>query len=234
MKTHRRYLAVLEQTPEIEEEPAQCSHYITHLDSLKPGPVVLYLRVSDRAQKKHLKGQKKNLFGYLTKRGFAVVAIFKEIVSGCAEKRACLERTALKAIDAGAVLVAESGCRFLRAKKFYRDSNGKERLDQKGIPTVAEMERLKRLTRGAQLATLLHPDEQFHNVRSHQSKRGQSGSGNSGEKGRRAPGWTKKRRELIMAEVLELREEGMSFRKIGNWVSVHWSTARDWIQREKC
>lgn len=210
---------------------AKPSDYIEHITELKPGPVVLYLRVSGRGQREHLEHQEKNLMGHLTKRGFKVVTVVKEIVPGWAETRIGLERAAVIAKDEGAVVVAESGCRFLRSSSFKRDKNGKRRINQNASPTIYEMKGLMGLVDGARLATLLPPDTHWTQVRGEQSKRGQAGTGHKGGRGHRSPGWTKKRRELTLAEVLELREDGLSLRKIGQWVRAPWSTIRDWTQR---
>lgn len=155
------------------------SKYIAHIGDPKPGPVALYLRVSGRGQNDHLSGQEQGLLWELEKRGFIVAAIFRETVSGWAEYRTGLERAALTAKQGGAVLVAESGSRFIRGME-----------GQYVVPRVFEFERLMRLVDGARLVTLHHPDTHWKKERGHQSKRGQIAADNrGGRQVARGPGW---------------------------------------------
>jgi DNA invertase Pin-like site-specific DNA recombinase len=212
---------------------ASASKSISCIQELQPGPVVLYLRESGRGQEENLKGQEDHVTWELERRGFEVVAVFKETVPGWAENRIGLERAALKAKEVGAVVVAESGCRFLRSFSFKRDRKGKVRIDQKALPNVLEMDRVIALVDGAQLATLLPVDTHWKTVRGAQSKRGQIAAGNRGGRPGREPGWKNRRRESKMLLVLRLRRGGLSYRKIGVISGVPWSTVRDWIQAKR-
>src|SRR4051794_39404833 len=93
---------------------ARCSEFIRSLDELKLQLVVLYLRVSAHTQKANLVHQRSNLMKELKKRGFVVIAVFEEIVSGDAECQPQLDLALFKAKVTGAILVAESVDRFRR------------------------------------------------------------------------------------------------------------------------
>ncbi|MDA1275861.1 MAG: recombinase family protein [Verrucomicrobia bacterium] len=68
------------------------SDYIAHIDGIKPGPVVLYVRVSRRHQDESLPAQETNLQRELQSRGFSVLEVFMETASGWAGDRIQLER----------------------------------------------------------------------------------------------------------------------------------------------
>lgn len=202
---------------------ATASQHIFHLSALKPGPVVLLCRESQRHQRQHLEHQEAELNLQLDRMGCEGIAVYKETASGWAEDRFKLELAAVRAKEAGAVLVAESTCRFIRG---FRLKGTKKNVP----PSILEFHRLKTLVDGARLATLLHPDTPENEVRKYQTKRGQTWSGNRG--GRPKVQMTnKQRRKLKMPKALALHEAGRSYREIGKSLGVAWSTIRDWIKR---
>jgi hypothetical protein len=87
-------------------------------------------------------------------------------------------RAAARAKDEGAVLLAESTCRFLRAANYNHKTN------RNAKPTTQDFRDLLRLTGNVTLATRLHPDASQHKVRSRQTKRGHK---TQGQKGGRPP-----------------------------------------------
>jgi len=203
---------------------AKASHYIAHIYNLNPCLVVLFIRVSGPGQREHLAHVEALLRWELERRGFEVVGVFKEIVTGSSDDRRTLERAILEADRLGAVLVAESADRFLRHPEFHPIHHPDL------LPTVFDFERLMADVGNVQLATFHHPDMPWRAVRSEQTKRGQQGSGNRGGRPGRGPGWTKRRRELKMSEVLRLRGLGRSYREISDEVGIWWSTVRNWIK----
>src|SRR5690349_21363426 len=84
---------------------AKASKYISHLDHLKPGPVVLDVRVSSPSQKDNLRPQRSNLEWEVERRGHWIVAVVEEIAPGWMDFRTGFERAILKAKSAGAVVV---------------------------------------------------------------------------------------------------------------------------------
>jgi hypothetical protein len=202
---------------------ATASSFVTHVDAGEPGRVILYLRVSSPAQADRLTTQEENLRRQLENKGCSVVAVYREIGSGWAEDRTKLERAALRATEVGAVLAAESVCRFLRSFSYQED--------RKALPNMFDMARLVDLVHGAKLATLLHPDTDWKLVRGHQSQQGQVASGCRGGRPRQnRPGYKKATRQLKLPEVMALYREGLSYRAIGRVAVLPWSTVRDWIK----
>src|SRR5690242_19033717 len=103
--------------------PAVASKYLAHVVALKPCPVVLYLRVSSRGQEEHLDDLEKDLVWELESKGFEVVAVFKEVISGSADDRAMLQLAILEAERTGAIVVTESADRYLRHPEFDPKTN---------------------------------------------------------------------------------------------------------------
>lgn len=203
---------------------AKPSQFISSLDALEPGPVVLYVRVSSFTHKENLPDQIAKLVAEMEKLGFLVIAIFQEVVPGWEEVRIGFEKAVLKAKDAGAVIVAESVSRYIRILR-YRSRRFQP-------PSVFDMRRLMAEADGVPLATLVHPDAPESEERSEQTKRGQAGKGNYG--GRPKEQFRKKAKRLKQKpKAIALRREGFSYRQIGRKLGVHWSTIRDWTKDEK-
>src|SRR5437867_2667622 len=70
---------------------AKASQYISHIFDLKPGPVMLFLRVSDRHQNCHLNHSEAELSWELEIKGNNVIGVFKETGPGWADDRIELE-----------------------------------------------------------------------------------------------------------------------------------------------
>jgi hypothetical protein len=79
MKRTTRYATALFRAVRARPKP---SKYISSIDQLPPGLVVLYGRVSSRSQKKKLLRQVNHLKRELEARGFTVIAVYCEIVPG--------------------------------------------------------------------------------------------------------------------------------------------------------
>jgi DNA invertase Pin-like site-specific DNA recombinase len=201
--------------------PAKASEFISHLEQVKLGLAVIYVRVSSRTQMHNLQHQISTLRRELEKRGFSVIEVVQEIASGWLDSRIGFFRAITKAKAADAVVVALSVDRFRRAYRYHPSD--------KILPlNVIEVEELMSEAAGVQLATLIHPDTPPEQVRSEQTKRGQVATGRYGGR----PKETKKERRVrLLPVVLKLRKSGWSYRKIGRKVKVHWGTVRDWISQ---
>jgi hypothetical protein len=172
------------QSKALPLDPGKASDFIAHLpDAVTAGvPVVLYVRVSSRTQ-----GKKRNLFSQLrTSRrqletlGLKVVAMFRDIASGWQwEDRPGLRNAIQLAKKGGAIVVAESTDRFIRSEAFHTKNNPGAQ------PTQDEFRRLQRIADGVPLATILHPDTPWAEVRGHQSRRGQHGKQRRGGRPRK-------------------------------------------------
>jgi len=201
----------------------KASEYIAHVDDLEPGQkVVVYCRVSILCNKGHLDDQDSNLTWELERKDFDVVGIFKELASADAEDRITLELAALKAKEAKAVLVAESTDRYVRGFCCKREADKPRRIAVP--PNVIQFERFLALVHGTKIATLWHPDLSEKEVRKLQSNRGQKG-----HRGGRPPMTKKRRRELKAPVAVKLRQDGLSWRQIGNTLKEPWRTAKDWV-----
>src|SRR5438094_5240014 len=105
--------------------PATPSEFISGINNLKPGLVVLYVRVSANSQDENLPHQINRLKTELEKRGFKVIAIYSETEPGWRDRRIGFERAIDNAQSAGAVVVAESVDRY--RKSWVPDWNDRKR-----------------------------------------------------------------------------------------------------------
>jgi hypothetical protein len=131
-------------------------------------PLVLICRVSTDAQKENgnLAHQVSGLRANARKHSRNIIEIYEETASGkTGGNREQLRRAAKRAKDCNAILVAESTDRFIRTAHYTSRHQG-------AILRMKDLERLRRLTLGVPLATLIPPDTQWQQVRSRQTRRG--------------------------------------------------------------
>jgi DNA invertase Pin-like site-specific DNA recombinase len=202
--------------------PAKLSDYFFHFEKLEPMPLGLYVRESSRSQKNNLPFQRTNLEANVVKPDFSVFGVYEEIIPGWAEERRGFECAVLEAFTVGGAVVAECVNRLIRHRR---------KLDT--FFTVFEMKELMSQVAGVPLATILHPDSPPDEVSSYQTKRGQAGNGNYGGRPKKIHHSKKLIRLENKDEAIELRNDGLSYRKIGRWLNIHWSTIRDWIKSEE-
>ena len=224
---------ILKQYGDSREEPPPASRYVHHLEALVSQRrnliAVLWIRASGREQRrrKNLRDQEASLRRNVAKRGVKVIHAFRAVASGWDEDRGAFKQAAAFARrHHGAILVAESSDRFLRNRRYSSSQNPSAQ------PTRAEWKSLLRVTHGVELATLLHPDTDWREVRSYQSKRGilQKGA-RCGRPRNRRPGEMKERRESRLDRALYLRHSWpLSYRAIGEELGVPWRTVVDWLR----
>lgn len=212
--------------------PGKASNYIKYFEQLiREQPdlkVVLFGRVSACMQnhKGNLNDQLVSLRRAVEKYKVPIVCEFKEIGSGWWHERERLQAAARRAFDERAVILAESTDRFIRS--IYYDT----KKNPSAQPSSLEYEELLRVTTGVTLATMLHPDTPWKEVRSHQSKRGQQIKGNSGGRPKvNKPGYKKQRRLEKLSQVLQLRINGASWEDINALTGVAKTTAADWVRK---
>ena len=217
-------------------KPAKASNYLYRLKryhlKYPDMVVILYLRVSARSQDHNgnLLNQEMVLRRKLKKLGILVVDCFREVCSGWVtdHHRGVLRLAVRKALQfKNAVILAVSADRFLRNKDFHTKNN------RDVLPTIAEFEKLNKLTNGVPLVTYLHPNMPWKKVRGFQSKWGQRAKGNKGGRPRkRIPGYKKQRRVQRRDEVLWLHEQGKNLSEIAAKTGIARSTIKGWIQKE--
>ncbi len=207
--------------------------YIRHLtDLLVPGlPAVLYCRVSGRTQdkKNNLAEQVRYERQQLDDIGVSVIEVFREVSSGWKDDRPQLKAAAEHALQNNTVLVARSLCRIIRSTDYRDDRN------PDALPSVGEYEELVRITGGVTLATRIHPETNWKDVKSEESKQGQRQKNRKGGRPRvKALGYMKRRREEKLLQICELYVSGEhSFRGIEAMTGIPESTVRRWIRCEE-
>ena len=146
------------------------SQYIHHADAIiHPGtPVVLSPRVSGRTQARNgsLNRNTAELEEYAARHGAEVVGICPDTASGMSLDRPGLLRAAALACRHNAIILAHNVGRLIRSAEFHRTRNAGAQ------PTQAEYEALVRAVGGATLATILHPDTDWREVRAAETRRG--------------------------------------------------------------
>jgi hypothetical protein len=217
-----------------KSEPAKASDYLYWLkDYYHEHPdmiVILYLRVSARSQDHNgnLQNQYRVLRKKLRRRGIPFITCFREVGSGWVvdHTRGELRRAVRRARQYdNAVILAASSDRFLR-NKFYNSQNNPEVL-----PTQAEFEKLRKLTKGVPLVSLLHPDKSWKKVRGYYSKWGQKVKGNKGGRpAEKRTGWTIDRREKFLPRVRRMLKKGKNITEISRKLSIARSTLDDWVK----
>ncbi|MHC4123234.1 MAG: helix-turn-helix domain-containing protein [Planctomycetota bacterium] len=196
---------------------------------------VLYNRESSYPQdyKRNHETHEKVLRRVCKKYGINVVRFYCETCSGKMwnadrqELRRAV-RKALMKIKKGkhAFILATSSDRYLRNIDFHTIDNPAV------LPTEVEFEKLKKLTRGVPLVTLLNPDRSWRSVRGYQSKWGQRVKGNKGgHPVSKRPRWTIKRREEKLPAVNRLVKKGWNPTDIARKVKLPRQTVSDWIDK---
>ena len=209
--------------------PPQPSIYIRHSEeqvrhSLHQ-PAILWVRTSSKSQARmnNHEDQRAALRANAEALGFKIVLDDPWIGSGRNGDRVRFELTIEKAQKLGAILLAESTDRFIRSWWWSKRK-------QYVQPTEVEWETFIALTRGVVLATIVHPDTDWRNVRGYQTERGVSQKGvKLGRQPNPKPGAKKQRRERLLPETRRLRDLGFSYRRIGAILGVPWPTIRDWL-----
>ncbi len=209
-------------------EPARASDYIYHLQELIDLgidlPVILCGRVSTRKQDND---------GSLKRQAFRLRKTVEEMgakniideplmeVSLGKVNRSGLESIISLAKELGAIPVFETTDRIIRAKDFCPKTN------PTAISTVEDFEELMRIADGVQFATVLHPDADYREIKSYQSKYEEK------KKDRvlydkSKPGWRKKRRKEYRRKVLKMKKSGMSHNQIAEQLNLPISLVRYW------
>jgi len=211
--------------------PGQASKYIRHLDELIKEQanlkVVLFIRVSTRGQsdKGNLKDQLASLRKILKKHGISIVGVIRDLGSGWRNDKDGLQYACEKAIELGAVVLAESTDRLLRSVYYHSVD------DPYAKPSTEEYEDMLKVTNGATLVTVVHPDADLNETRSYHTKRGQQEKGRKGGRPKSKAGYKKQERKEKLPKVLELREKGRSYREIEKRTGVKYSTAYTWVHK---
>jgi DNA invertase Pin-like site-specific DNA recombinase len=214
--------------------PAKASNFIQHLEALareRPGlTAVVYCRVSERFQHHtgNLDDQQAAVLRELARLGIPVIAVYPSVESGwqladCPERQR-LTDAAEHAREVGAVLVAETLSRFIRAVNWTTQN-------QDAVPVQEEYEQLLAITGGVTLATIFHPDTPPRVERSHQTRRGQRAKGRKG--GRPAGKKRKQKANWPMPVKLEanrLRRQGISIGRIAKRLGVPKPTVQYWLR----
>jgi len=211
--------------------PGDPNDYIHHIDDLKrEGQVSSALmrgRVSSRKQERsgQLDDQEANLRQEMADRNIKVSFwVDFDVLSGWDLESADYRRTIARAKKYDLVIVAESTDRFLRHRDYHSN--------RMSLPTVEQFERLKELTGGVTLATVLPPDATRAQVEAYQKKRGQRAKGNKGGCPIVPPeGYKKKRRVELKPLVLELHRKGYTLEQIKALTGIATSTAHRWKPR---
>ena len=222
------------------DEPDKASSYIVHFKKLvtqnRSLKVVLYCRVSRCQQKENgnLSDQQRYLRRILHKYErkydvkIIIVAVFEEVASGWDGDRKVLIAAADKAKKTGAILVAESTCRYIRNENYhsYRNFNI--------VPTSHDYEALIDSTEGVTLATVMHPNKPWYKVKAYHTKRGQRSKNKFGGRPlKKYPGYMKDRRKKRLHKVLRLNKKGYSIADIVRKTKIPRSTINDWIRKYK-
>lgn len=144
-----------------------------------------------------------------------MIHVVFECISGWHQDRHKLNHAIKLAKQRGAIVVAESADRFLRA----HDYNTEKRPNAQ--PTVWEYERLVEAADGVSLVSILHPDRDWKRVRAHQTRRSLNRPVPSGKK--------RMLRDELLGEVIALRAAGKSYGEIVRATGVHRTNVRRWI-----
>jgi hypothetical protein len=126
----------------------------------------------------------------------------------------------------GAILVAESTCRYIRNENYHPYYNSNI------LPISYHYEALKDATKGLTLATVMHPDTPWNKVKAYHAKRGQRCKKMFGGRPKvKYPGYIKDRREKSLQKVLRLNKKEYSVADIVRKTKIPRSTINDWIQK---
>lgn len=238
-KRKRKKIAkVVQQSIKLKEsKSAKASGYLHHprkYHEQNPDIIaMLYNRESSHSQNDNHITNEKVLRRRCKKLGIPVASFYFETITGkiLGKNRRALMQAVRKAKAKNnkgehAIILASASDRFLRDKNFNPKTSSNI------LPSKAQFKRLRKLTRGVPLVTLLHPDMPPKKVRGHQSRWGQRVKGNNGGRPKiNEPGYKKKIRIEKMSQVLRLRKNGASWGNINALTGVAKSTAADWLKK---
>lgn len=214
------------------------SDYIEHFNDYQRArrPVDLYVRESSRKQRYrgNVAEAVADALRQLTARGITPLATFAGVESShIQEDRPLLEAAIAHARAHGAVLVAPSRCRFIRAREY-----GPGATQRCEPPSVAEYRMLARMAAGVALATLLHPDaptarpeQTARGIHAKRLERQWQGTLEWYEEGRDQPGHKARWREVSQTKVRWLMFFGFSVRAIAKMTGVPRETILRWMQQ---
>jgi hypothetical protein len=218
---------------------------IHHIDEFDPNNViaVIYMRVSTSDQEKsgNLRNRCDLLRRELQKLGIRVVACYQEVADSrfvlgrpeLAEAVAHARSLIQKNLKTTVVVVTDVRNRFIRCEDFRSNPSGDG-------PSAAQLNELRKLANGVNLATFLHPDMPFGDVKSYETNVPTKLGELSGKKVGRPnkslsdresnpPGWKKARRLNLQPAVRILARQGIETRKIASHLGIAESTARSWL-----
>lgn len=215
--------------------PGKASDFIQTFKVEPAQEFILCLRVSSRQQdhSNNLDGQELVLREAVESGGGKVIDVFRFVESGFYPEM--WTRAAYLAKKCGVTLLAESTDRFIRHFLYHAKKRSQVQA------TLQELEELRRATYGVPLMTLAHPDALPGEVRSAQSKRGQTAKDNTGGRPAKVikdilehkPGYKKNWREFAKPLVLEMRQLGISVPEICRQTDVPRATVYRWVAQEK-
>ena len=207
--------------------PIRNSDYFEHLPdylSWAPDPLVPTARVSGRDQfyKRNLDSQERGLVETIAASGLPPIVPIREICSGWRfDNRGRLELAAKRAREIGGGILWESVSRALRPFDFKHDDP-----ELAGAPIrLAEMELFLSIVGNIPLVTVLHPDADWREVRSYETKRGLS----SRRDDARPPGYKKAIRAELAPRARELRAMGWTVADIVEELKRPRRTIYRWI-----
>lgn len=211
-------------TPE-ETKPGDESQFVRKLSIQKGQPFSICDRASTRGQKKKRQARMRELRRLIQLAGGVVLQVVTHVGSG--KDPSWLEAPAARARKLGAILVTFSVDRFIRHQYFHPTRFPTLRA------TEAQLQRLRRITGGVPLMTLVPPNTPLSEVRGrYQSLYGKWATGRKGGAPRkRRPGSTKQRRKNKLDEVLLMHRIGLPVRKIALHTNVPRSTVWSWIKK---
>jgi hypothetical protein len=188
--------------------------------------------VSHRTQdhQGNLDDQEHNLRQAVEEQGGVVLYAAKHVGSG--RDRSWLQEHANNSKQQGALLLAETTCRFARHLFYHSQDNPDQQANE------ADLDNLRRWTLEVPLMTHLHPDATPAEVRSYQRRRGQRSKGRGGRprKSDSGPGHRKRRRQQFQGRVRELAGLGYSSRDIAGRISresggrITHTTILNWLR----
>jgi DNA invertase Pin-like site-specific DNA recombinase len=194
-------------------------------DVARPGlRVALYCRESGRSQawQGHLTHQVVHLRRLVRSLGADVVKVFKVVGSG--SKVLPLMNALSWCRKHGAVLVAESTARLLRAHDYTPKEPDRQ-------PSEPQWQLLGQLAEGVTVCSWLDPSATPQQIRAFEAKRGLM----KDRRWKKKPGQKTQRRKRLLPVVLELASQGMSKRQIALRLGVSRSLVTDWLRvGEKC
>lgn len=213
--------------------PGLACRWLHALDELPPSRAVILARVSSWTQafNDNLAPQLDFIRQRCLARGFEAIAIYSEVGAGWRSGRE-LDRGRLRAAievarERGAIVVAESTDRFIRSVDYDPQTC------PWAWPTEFDFGLLAELAKGVTLATALHPNTPWREVRGHQSRRGQAGKDQKGGRPRiTRAGDLKRRRQRWFDAVRELDQMGWCLDDLEGFTNVPRSTLHRWIRED--